>query len=222
MAKEEDRMKGARFAKLAAIAGILAVVAWGCKKDGSDSGASDSGDSPASDSGGNPPSDSGGEVACTDFGTATPTSSSAEGGDSTEGQYDWWADIALNSEALPEVLTVALYGGYPTPPGITTGSHTLGVGIDNNWSTCAYCVVVFEDMSTATEEPAAVYLATSGTLTLTALGEANAGNLAGTLTSAHFVEVTIDPGTFVSTPVPGGGCYDIDSISFDMPVVPYS
>ena len=55
------------------------------------------------------------------------------------------------------------------------------------------------------------YFQTGGTLTVNAGSDALNGTLQGTLTDVTLVEVTVDPTTFTSTPVPGGACLHLAS-----------
>ena len=62
--------------------------------------------------------------------------------------------------------------------------------------------------------PKKIFFQQSGSMTVTAFG-ANANMCAGSLSNVTVIEVTIDPMTFVSTPVPGGSCYTIPSAMWD-------
>gem|GEM_PF-3488975 len=97
------------------------------------------------------------------------------------------------------------FGGPTTP-----GSYVL---TDENYETCSTCLLIDTDC-TATECQK-TFLAVSGGVDLADLGVVG-DFFTGTLTDVKLVEVTIDPDTYVSTPVPGGETWCLDSLSFDM------
>jgi hypothetical protein len=102
--------------------------------------------------------------------------------------------------------------------GEAKGTFNLATGIDNNYATCARCIRVFEDPSV----PGRVFFQQSGTLVINQTSDQLKGTVSATITNLTLVEVTIDGGTFVSTPVPNGACLHIASapIAVTPPVVP--
>ena len=107
----------------------------------------------------------------------------------------------------PYLLFVELYGAYVSG-GIITGSHTLGVGADDNYQTCAYCVRMLRCSDAQCSSSDMVFFATGGTLDLTTLSEVGQGAFEGSISGLSMVEVTIDE-QYVSTEVPGGECNDL-------------
>jgi hypothetical protein len=106
------------------------------------------------------------------------------------------------------------YGG-PSSPG--TYPFT-----DANYSTCGLCGLyesgcVYDGVSTTC---AKTYLLTGGTLTLSQLGTVG-GSFSGSAASLRGTEVTIDPSTYVSTPVTGAGTLCINSAPISASVVEY-
>jgi hypothetical protein len=90
------------------------------------------------------------------------------------------------------------------------GSFTLGKAPDDNYGTCAHCVLVYEDFSAAA--PTA-YFPTAGTLTVTTPDIGFTGSSAGSLKSIELHEVTVKGG--MSTPVVPGKCVAIAAASWN-------
>ncbi len=84
------------------------------------------------------------------------------------------------------------------------GTFDLASGIEANFATCERCVLLSEDIQGV--QGMKSYFPDAGALTIsTAPG---APELAIGLSGLRLVEVTIDPDTLVSTPVPGGACFE--------------
>jgi hypothetical protein len=90
--------------------------------------------------------------------------------------------------------------------GARTGTFQLGQGDDADYATCARCFFVVTDGPNL--------FATSGTLVISNDSTPMSGVIRATLTDATFVEVTIDPSTAHSTPVPGGRCASVGAFEF--------
>jgi hypothetical protein len=105
----------------------------------------------------------------------------------------------------PELVTVELYETMPI-----AGTFDLGAGNDANYSTCKHCVLLAEDVNPM-GIPKKFYFQTGGTMTITATDPATPAKSNGSIDGVTVVEVTIDPTTYASTPVPGGGCYTLPS-----------
>jgi hypothetical protein len=88
---------------------------------------------------------------------------------------------------------------FSNPP--VTGTWNLGSGIEANYATCEHCIVLYEDTGK-------VFFQQLGSMTITSLG-ANENMCAGSFSNVTVIEVTINPMTFTSTPVPGGACYTL-------------
>lgn len=103
---------------------------------------------------------------------------------------------------------------FPTgAAALTPGIRDLSKTPNDNYETCEYCVRADEDDKTANRR---IYLATSGTVELTSVDSAS-GASSGKLRNVRLVEVTIDPVSHVSKPVPGGQCLMLSSASWDIP-----
>lgn len=91
--------------------------------------------------------------------------------------------------------------------GANTGAFILG----DNYETCNECVLI--NTSCTLNACLKIFLAESGTLTITSTNSP----FEGYLSNVKLREVTIDPFTFVSTPVPGGEELCIDLYLFSVP-----
>ncbi len=113
----------------------------------------------------------------------------------------------MTGGADPDELAIEFYevDGAPFP----TGTVDLSAGDDASYATCSTCVLYREDFGD--EGPARTFFQQSGTANL---GATSFPAPTGDLTDVKLVEVTIDPDTFASTPVPGGACYHIASAPF--------
>lgn len=114
---------------------------------------------------------------------------------------------------VPDEFQIQLYEftGKQAP-----GTFDLGAGKETNFSTCSHCVAVFEDMN-AEGVAARYFFQTSGTLVLSVNPTPTTGEVKGRLEKLKLVEVTIDYAgkTYVSTPVPGGACLEVDALDID-------
>jgi hypothetical protein len=130
--------------------------------------------------------------------------------------------IYLAPDADPEGGTFDVVGieiwpslGGPSTPGTYPFS-------DENYSTCSLCGLyqsgcVYDGTTTTCGK---TYLITGGTLTLSQLGIVG-GTFAGSASSLTGTEVTIDPDTYVSTPVTGSGKLCINSAALSASVYDY-
>ena len=106
----------------------------------------------------------------------------------------------------PDVIRFEFYSYTQAAP--ATGTFDLGSGVDANYQTCEQCIVVYQDF-TGGGTPKTLFQ-TGGSLTIdmnTVPGLNSELNLSWS--NVSLAEVTIDPATFLSTPVPGGECYTI-------------
>jgi hypothetical protein len=194
---------------LAAI-GAMTLATGGCTTANSaqpDAG----GDVPGQSDAGPAADSSAGGGSCTQTGF-TPVDQRAEAA-STSFSYR-----AYSSAAAPyDYLAIELWYGLGGPePLLGPGSTSLGSRAgDLNYATCSTCVLMWADCDD-TDTCARSYLATGGTLAVTAMTAG--GSFTGTLTNVRLAEVTIDPDTFESTPVAGGGSWCLASHAFDAAV----
>jgi hypothetical protein len=97
-----------------------------------------------------------------------------------------------------------------------TGTFDLGTGDDANYATCAHCLLLYQDIQ-PDNSVLKFFFQSAGSMVLnTAPGE-SVPTVNMNLSGVQLIEVTIDPNTFVSTPVPGGACYvqSVDEIFAD-------
>jgi hypothetical protein len=132
-------------------------------------------------------------------------------GDQSCGNYEvdpnFTADLGFGSALLPDTISFGFYtpSGSSTP---ATGTFNLGSGNNANFATCEQCIVIYQDENASTGVPQKTFFQTGGTITIdpsTVPGAAS--DVALALSGVTLAEVTIAPGTLVSTPVPNGDCY---------------
>lgn len=111
---------------------------------------------------------------------------------------DGTADLGLGGPA-PDLLDLEIYDGSP-------GTFELSAGNDANYATCAHCVLLHRDINPDTG-PAKTFFQTAGTLTYTDAAAETQTELDVQISGLRLVEVTFDPNTYESTPVPNGECY---------------
>ena len=108
---------------------------------------------------------------------------------------------AQNAAGQIDVLSVQIYSapqyGGPTTP----GTYSLE---GSNYETCGLCVLIYAGCDSSS--CAKTYFADEGSVTITELD----GSFAATLNGVKLKEVTINPVTFASTPVPGGELWCLD------------
>lgn len=85
------------------------------------------------------------------------------------------------------------------------GSFDLATGVNNNYATCEQCVTFYRDYTDPVQHK--LFFQSAGLLTIDQVPGIDP--LTVELSNTRLVEVTIDPDTFESTPVPGGECYDL-------------
>lgn len=141
------------------------------------------------------------------------------------GEYVRVGDSPALQIAVYELSTSADLGfGGPGPDRIelqffdssynATGTFDLTAGGNANFATCAVCVLVVQDVGGGAGVEKQLFQS-AGAVTVhpsTPPGPSPALNIE--LSGVRVVEVTIDPDTFVSTPVPGGACYRQGDVLF--------
>jgi hypothetical protein len=118
----------------------------------------------------------------------------------------------LDDEPIPDFFVLELYLGFGVfTDGFVTGELPIA-GVELNYATCGVCPWIAGDLDPATNQIAQHFYATGGSVTLDAIDPRMVGRFA-----VDLVEVTIDPNTFESTPVPGGCTTSLDGM-FDVEV----
>lgn len=133
-------------------------------------------------------------------------------------------DVAIQQQLVggaEDFLGIQFYAGANFD-GDATGEFELGTGIDDNYESCGRCVLVERDASAIGNAGNTRFFATSGTLVIDEDSEQMDGRPILTLSDVTLVEVTIDPNTFISTPVQGGDCYHVSSYSLELPTPSWS
>lgn len=88
------------------------------------------------------------------------------------------------------------------------GDFDLSAGVNSDWETCSQCVILAQNVTNATIGK--VFFQDRGVLSLTSPpGDVNfTVPLPISLTNLRLVEVSVDPSSKHTTPVPGGDCYE--------------
>ena len=165
----------------------------------------------------------GGTTTCASPTSYTQTTISGALGQTTGGLSPYAENVqgTLLPGSTPDILDIELYSTMTDfPADITTGTFHLTAD-DGQYLTCGICILINAkstvDSSTGAITPQALYLANSGTLTLTSVADktTGTGTIAGSISNLTFREVTIDSGTFESTVV--GTCTtSLPSLTFSV------
>ncbi|MDY0003224.1 MAG: hypothetical protein RBU30_18130, partial [Polyangia bacterium] len=118
---------------------------------------------------------------------------------------------AYSSEAEPvDLLMVQIYTEWNGPT--TPGTYSL----DNiNYADCGLCLLVYAGCTTTECEK--TFYADAGSVLISSIGGLGS-TFAATFQNVVFKEVTIDSGTWVSTPVPGGDTWCMNGYGFSQTV----
>jgi hypothetical protein len=148
------------------------------------------------------------------YGTPTPMNEYAVRDADTMPESIYY-ESALNADPQYDAITIQLFKGYGA---FETGEIEAKIipltGVEAQFETCGACVILYGDYDDGTQETlGGTYLATGGSLNLQGVSP----NIRGLLLNTRLVEVTIDDGTGVSTPV-GNCATEIASFAFDFPV----
>jgi len=108
--------------------------------------------------------------------------------------YGWFAQMLLGDPLVNDGLFLQFFSP-------ATGVFDLADPPNDNYLTCDQCIIANED------EELVYYFQSEGSMEV--LQDPTTGVLEVTLTGVRLIEVTLDPDTAESTPVPNGGCVDI-------------
>ena len=133
-------------------------------------------------------------------------------------RYEGGLTTAIGAEALQDFFSLQFYIDETTlQTELAVGSYDLGAGKNKNYATCTECALIFEDYDPDAGTIAKRYFQYDGSIEISEVKEGTLESK-GTI-SARLVEVTIESGTYISTPVPGGTCYEVTG-SWDTICVP--
>jgi hypothetical protein len=108
---------------------------------------------------------------------------------------DGSTDLGLGGPQ-PDLLALEIYGnGF-------AGTFNLGSSDESNYATCAHCILLHRDWPSAVQK---IFFQAAGALSYNQA--AGPEELDVAVSALRLVEVTIDPNTYVSTPVANGECY---------------
>jgi hypothetical protein len=150
--------------------------------------------------------------------TCTATVSGAQVIDQNPGDgssISWSAPISTDlGGGGPANLSIQFYSVAADP---LTGTIDLSAGDQNNFATCAACMLVFTTDTTGALVK--TFYQSGGSLALTEDPLATS-HLSGTITNLSLIEVTIDQTSFMSTPVVGGVCLSLGTVTLASDAVP--
>ncbi|MBS2032255.1 MAG: hypothetical protein JST54_30425 [Deltaproteobacteria bacterium] len=151
---------------------------------------------------------SGTSGSCTEItlGTWQAAAENATGG-AAPTAFQALASPDLGADGVPDVAQIELYTD-------DVDTFDLSQYPNDNDATCEQCVRLFQDLR-ADGGLARQFFQSRGTFAITA-ADSVAGLLEGSLSDVTLVEVTVDPTTSVSEPVPGGSCLHIASSSVNV------
>jgi len=165
----------------------------------------------------------GGTTTCASPTSYTQTTISGAVGRTTGGTSPYEEDVQGTLIGGPpyDILDIELFSTLADfPADITTGTFHLTAD-DGQYLTCGICILIdaksTTDPNTGVITPQALYLANSGTLTLTSVADktTGTGTIAGSISNLTFRQVTIDSDTFESTVV--GNCTtSLPSLTFSV------
>jgi hypothetical protein len=142
------------------------------------------------------------------------------GWDGDSANYSSIISPNLGDQSSYDKLFSELYGsgfgsGYN---GQLTGTFDLSAAIDSNYASCSRCFLLIEDVSGT----AKYFFQQSGSLVIAPSSDQLNGTVNATLSNVTLIEVTVDPATYTSTPVPNGECLHLASAAFTvaLPVAP--
>lgn len=127
----------------------------------------------------------------------------------------WQAPLTTMPDGGPAALQFEFYAGSGLDP--VTGMINLGAGSQNNYATCSACLRLIT--TDASGMLAKQFFQDGGTLNLTE-DPFTTHKMVGTATDVSLVEVTIDSNTFQSTPVAGGVCLSLGTLTLNHDTVP--
>jgi len=188
----------------------------GSNTGGSNTGGSNTGGSNTGGDGGS--GGTGGSANCTEI-TATDFAKAVA--DGTYAVYRTNPTPDLGDTTDTDAIQLELYGSTlgPNLNGEAKGTFDLTQGGDDNYATCSRCIRAIVDPTSSAPK---LFFQSAGTLAIADSSDALNGKLQATLTDITLIEVTIDSGTFESTPVAGGECLHLATATIDVtpPVVP--
>lgn len=195
---------------------LVALVVAACGGSSATPDATSASDAPAADALGDAPA-TGCSVATATFGDLGALAGAAyldvghAAGDPTDDRLE--LDAPLEGGAPTDVLAVQLFAGFGAfgSGAIAPGAYPIA-GAELDAATCGVCVRIKTKVTATGYDDD--YLATGGTLTVTAAGQALGDTFAGALTGVTFLHVDIDPASGVARPAADGCATSIASATF--------
>jgi hypothetical protein len=147
---------------------------------------------------------------CEDFGALSGTSLTAITDTSGTEPLEQTTFSVAGRPVATKVRVVA--SGDPTT--LVGRTAVLGADVNVSFSTCTHCLLVAVGCTGSDCSSAALFFPRAGSATLTSVGEGPGQTFSGTFDNVELEQVTIDPVTLLSSPVPGGACIKIPTLAF--------
>lgn len=129
------------------------------------------------------------------------------------------ARLSTNLEAnIPDLLVFNFININERFGPMALGTFSLSDAPNDNRGTCAECLSIFVDQVTPNSPPTKVFFQSAGSIRVDA--DPRTRVFKGRVSGLVLVEVTIDPGTLESTPVPDGQCVEVDDFDVDFKFIP--
>jgi hypothetical protein len=110
-----------------------------------------------------------------------------------------------DAQGTPDLIVIELWDGYGVFAGGAVRTGTIEItGTETDYDTCGACVLQFANV--ANDTPAKLLLATSGTITVTAVGTGAGQMTRVSLSNASFVEIAPDTTNGGYQTVAGSSC----------------
>jgi len=117
-----------------------------------------------------------------------------------------------------DIFSIRLFQGVTVfDPDLVTGTFPL-TGVESSFYSCGACVHLLGDYDPGVDEVAQNFIVDSGMLTISAISTEAGQMVTGSITDAHFREVTLDDGNMLQTVIPGGCEATLDEITFNASV----
>jgi hypothetical protein len=146
---------------------------------------------------------------CEDFGSL---SAAALTGSFVDGKSPLQATtFAVAGRSVSTKVRVAAVGDALTLVG---KASVLGAGTNVNLSTCTHCLLIAIGCGETCAD-AAWFYPRSGALTLTSVASGPGQSFAGTFDNVELERVTVDRATMTTTPMAGGACIRVKTLSFE-------
>lgn len=125
-----------------------------------------------------------------------------------------WVSAKASGEDLGDAVLRIELNDRPGHP-LTEGSYDLSAPPDDDYATCARCVVLMEGSEQDPASADRLFFQAGGSLEVESAPTPPSHAWAGSVAGVKLVEVQLDPSTYEVTPVSDGICYVLGEASWD-------